>query len=564
MNDLPALTDHELVVHLFAPAEGTTGIGAYRELGRIWSACTGELAMHKEVTATLPTAPPIDPDLLAEGPIAACEAAGDGVIQAIFRCERDTFCLSLVLDPANLVSWADLDRRWSRIVAGSADSLSDREDFLFGEARLYLAQSHQIPADVHHASPGRVPPGDTAGGTGLGGMSRELAAAVRAAMPGDVAEPWWRDGVLVPTGFAVWEAVERRNPDADARAVRRIAAVTAHGDGDTLSGWTWTPGGLRLPAFPRYLLHAARIRYQIRVWSVEQPELRRIRRETDEAISDLLHRLGTGDGDAGGDVDEISDAELFDGLQRLTRLELNDAGLALGSTRLREIRRTVEIARANMAKRLPWTVTPAGGLFADDRELASWFDEQLDDDSSYAEATRERARVVSTIVERVIRRRQQQRSGELQDMEDTLYQRQEWFTRVQTMAIGVVGMVLTAIQTFGYQLPLPGPTQAPMIVLLGAVTLLLSSVVFRYRHPSRHPDPSHSPERSRMASLGWLEPVAVGCSGAAGVWLAISWISYDLGSLASPAWTAGPAGGAFALCTAGAACFARRRATITP
>ncbi len=153
------------------------------------------------------------------------------------------------------------------------------------------------------------------------------------------------------------------------------------------------------------------------------------------------------------------------------------------------------------------------------------------------------------ITERVIRRRQQQRAGRLQRMEADLYQRQEWFTRAQTMAIGVVGMVLTTVQTFDYRLPLPGPTQPPLIVLLGAVTLLLSSIVFRFRQPSHGPD------------LSWVEPVAAGCAGAASVWLAISWISYSLGSLVSPAWTAGPAGGAFMLCAAGTAWFARRRVT---
>ena len=134
----------------------------------------------------------------------------------------------------------------------------------------------------------------------------------------------------------------------------------------------------------------------------------------------------------------------------------------------------------------------------------------------------------------------------LQQRQEASRRRQERFNLLQTAIIGAVIVGLTAVQALGYQLPVPGPVKPPVIAALGAIALLLASIVVRLALSSgRQP-------------LAWLSYTAAGLTVAALTWLVVAWVSRDaLHKLAAPAMTsvlaafgfAVGAGAAFAVST---------------
>lgn len=116
------------------------------------------------------------------------------------------------------------------------------------------------------------------------------------------------------------------------------------------------------------------------------------------------------------------------------------AGLIRTMTRLREIRRTVEIARHNMRdEALP-----------DDIAFTGWFVVRLDDDLAYAEATRERAREIGAIADLVIGERLQRRN--------------EHRERLAVLEAAILGTLLMIVDRDpGPQVPRSGTGQAQAV-----------------------------------------------------------------------------------------------------
>jgi hypothetical protein len=202
-------------------------------------------------------------------------------------------------------------------------------------------------------------------------------------------------------------------------------------------------------------------------------------------------------------------AELVAAATRLAVLRVESAGLIAALTGLREMRRTVQIAVWNMAAALGSEAVeaPPGGVrgtspLADDRALADWFVTRLEDDALYVEAACDRTRDVAEIAATVIGHEQQEQRQAADDRRDR-------FGLLQTAIIGAVVMVLTAVQGLGYQVPLPGPLKAPVIAVLGALTLFLAAVVVRLAAPDR-------------GSQAWLSHGSGGLAGAATAWLAVA------------------------------------------
>ena len=114
----------------------------------------------------------------------------------------------------------------------------------------------------------------------------------------------------------------------------------------------------------------------------------------------------------------------------------------------------------------------------------------------------------------------------LQQRQEDARERQERFNLLQTAIISAVVLGLTAVQALGYQLPLPGPLKPPVIAALGAIALLLATIVVRLALSSGR----------RL--LAWPSYMAAGLTFAALAWLAVAWISGDgLNKLAAPATT---------------------------
>lgn len=461
MSGRPELQGCEFVAHLFVAADGHRRDADYRYLRDLWHRCCDEFGVTDHIPGydRNPSEDPLAPPRGPGGVLAARRSTGPGKHQAVLRRLHDVFCLAVLRSPApgDGRGWPELDAEWATAVGQPPDGV-------IGSVRILQARL---------TDPAGVPDG-------------ALGSVVAAAA--GVAGDWWRGGtVRGPVPFAAWEASDPpatpaasdpsdppaapaasdpSDPSAtwEGRAHRRVV-VLAPADRDAeLSAWTWSRGDPELTPFARYLLHAAKVRYELRVWEAGQG-FRALRGETDEAVGSLL-RLVDDTAGTGRDPDR---SELMTASARLVRVQARELGLVDRATRLREIRRTVAIASNNM------TATAgqdqSGGLFADDKALVGWFDRQLDHDATYLEAALERARAVTVLGDQLIQR--------------GLQRRQERFNLGLTGVVGAVLMVLAAIQSLDYKVPIPGAVQPAVVSALGAFALLVSLVVLRIAVPER-------------------------------------------------------------------------------
>lgn len=322
----PTLIDQELVVHVFAPTDGPNAVRAEGEIRQIWQRCHDVLGMTAPIANThLPSLLPRQLDRSGE-PVAACEHP-EGEYQAIMRRVQDVMNISVVL--AGPSGWARLDRQWRDLAAGGTSGQ-------LGVVTVFQAK-HRGDLEAN-------------------------AQVVRAALPpGDEGSYWWRRVQFSPHGFTCWET----SPD-DERADRRIVVVAPDGQDAELSAWTWSRGDVELPPFARYLMHAAKLRYQARLRGTSQPFAALLDRVS--AQVDVLSRPGAGPLDLSG-------------------LRAAETKLAASAGTVRAMRRTVEIAVGNMTNVLNQPLTT-------DRLLGEWLSVQLADDAEYLDTALQTVRDV--------------------------------------------------------------------------------------------------------------------------------------------------------------------------
>ncbi|MGN9912782.1 CATRA conflict system CASPASE/TPR repeat-associated protein [Phytohabitans sp. LJ34] len=329
----PRATDvavrQELVVHVFAPLDGPRRELAYQQVRRMWTAARTLLRTTEGIGRG---GPPTDlPDECAElpaGPVVAAQQSADRRVQAILRREHDVLSLSIgwLADPdAPPRTWEEWEAQWAAVAAGGTEEM-------VGVVRLYIG-TH--PAARRGGPPVRP--------------SVELAAELAADLTPD-GGTLWNDGVLVD-GCVLWELPPF---DGHARRERRILALATPDRERDMSALAWWRGEAELAPLARYLLDAAKVRYQLRVRQAAEVSLR-------AALAG-----------------------------RATATEMT-----VLLTRLADMKLTVEIARSNMDTVLrtidPWGGTPAGGLFADDRGCAAWVESLLADDVRYMSNAHRRA-----------------------------------------------------------------------------------------------------------------------------------------------------------------------------
>lgn len=491
-----------LAVHVFLAARGEHAEASYRRLRELWAGCAEELGTTAPIPdlalpAVLPEHPLEETTRIRPLAAASSEAAGE-IVQALVLREHDVYCLAVMIapDPAEEVGWSELEARWTAVSDQSASSPPDR---ILGEARVFLG----LIEDAQH----------------------KAAAASCPSMDTDPGAEWWRHAHRTASGLLLWEDGAR----ADERALRRFVALARRRDERLLDAWVWTRGEAELPPFGRYLMHMARIRYELRVYA-GGATVRRLRDEADGRVAQFLDLL---DGDIPSDS-----AELLSATTRLGVLRVKSAGLIAALTGLREMRRTVQIAASNMAASL-------GGesVLRDDRALTDWFEVQLADDALYVEAACDRTREVADIASTVMAQGIQERREAAED-------RRNRFSLLQTAIIGAIVMVLTAVQALGYQIPLPGPAKAPLVAVLGAITLLLALLVLRL---------ASSESRTPQA---WVGHACAGLTAAATVWLLVAWLwSAAAHHTAPDGLTASLSGLGFAVGTGASCLFSARRST---
>ena len=114
---------------------------------------------------------------------------------------------------------------------------------------------------------------------------------------------------------------------------------------------------------------------------------------------------------------------------------------------------------------------------------------------------------------------------ELQDRRDRAQRRPERFNLALTGVIGAILMILAAVQSFGYVVPLPVLVQPGVVAALGAAALLASLLVLR----------AAVPDRRWSLAMVWL---GCGLLGASVAWVATSAIRGDAGIPATVGWAA--------------------------
>lgn len=351
------LLDQQFVAHLFTPAAGLNAPAAWQAIGEIWRGCEVLFGLSAPIAETgLPSDLP-DPAALATavgvgGEVALAARGRPGATgQALLRLQHDVLVLSVGLteDAAPPPSqgaaprwWRNTDFQWSLLADRHAAAC-------LGEARLFLTRA-DADAQVRTADQS---------------LYAELAALLPVA-PGAASA-----GVAFPGGFTLWEV--GRWPDD--RASRRLLVAIAPDADPAASNWAWSPN--RTPAIPplaRYLLHAAKLRYEARV--VARDSQARLLAESLNALS--------------ADVRRSRDP----GALALLRRRQMDAVMLRAD--LLAVHRTVEIAAENLRRAFglfgpgePEAIP--GSPFADDAGVAQSIAERVDDELGYLAIASERA-----------------------------------------------------------------------------------------------------------------------------------------------------------------------------
>lgn len=354
-----ALQGFELVVHVFVVADGTPADRRFVE--DLWHRCVAEFALDDAVAshpADWPTALPAT----GEGETLLAVRSGPDVHQAAVRQVHDVLCLSLILAPPDAPGWSELEACWARVRWPPTPGV-------FGTARILQARLAETDAALDVAALAPV----VAERSGIGG---------------------WRPGVLrtqPPYGpFVVWEAGdgETGEPAWEGRADRCIAVLAPADHDAQLSAWTWSRGPTRLTPFARYLLHAAKIRFELRVRATSPS--RALRQEADRLVRQLEPALTAGRAD---DTD----------VARANRLRALESRLHQVRAWLTDLRIAVRIAARNLREYAGGDQSE--GLFADDRGLAAWLDTQLGNDLAHLQEAPELARRAAENVAELLRRR---------------------------------------------------------------------------------------------------------------------------------------------------------------
>ncbi len=426
------------LVHAFFAAERalTPGSVANDALHALWSRAKA-LGMDQEVAPHWSTELPAVGDMPYSERLtvlaARQEAVPGGFHQALAYRLHDTVGVSVLQAPNDdAIAWSDLHDYEVGASPGSG---------ILGTATLYLGLWPDRERSRLHSTSPAMP----------AAIGRELRGLPPVGQDADWSGLWCSPA----RGLFVWEL-----PARDHAAVplsRRLLAIAGESDEDTLDAWLWmsAPG---LAPFTRYLLHAAKLRYQHAVLKDALPELRDAIDATNAKCAELTGLL---------DDDMVAIDRLLAADRTLSRLQTDQRGLIALVTDVRDMTCTVGIAQDNMAAALDERHTCApGGPTDNDRQSARWMREQLRAEETYLASAQTKATEIARITGVAVDTR--------------LRQRRENLTLLQTTLLGSVLMVLAGIQSLQYRVPLPGPLIAPLVCVLGALALLLPSAILHW------------------------------------------------------------------------------------
>jgi len=348
---------------------------------------------------------------------------GDALYQAVLSSSGDAACLTVLLAPNdNARGWASIEAELDR-----TEPASPPTDL--GGARVYLGL---VDGAVDRAT------------------AEALAPVLAAEVPDAGDGTWIRRPSLTTHGFLLWEAPPTRPHQ------RRLVLVGAASAEVELDAFSWTPGGGRLGPFVHYLLDAAKLRQQRRIYHASGSAIRQLRHGTDSAVDRLLalHR-----------TTPVAAADLVTADIELTHLQVNSTGVITTHARLRKVARNADAVLGNLRRLAPLAPGWQGPL-ADDQILGEALREQVSDDITELEIARDQAERVSALTASVVQR--------------GLGAAQQQLLLVQASVVGAILMILAAVQAFEAKLPIPASLQTPLIIFLGCLALALPTAVLRW------------------------------------------------------------------------------------
>ena len=251
---------------------------------------------------------------------------------------------------------------WAQVNVGGAD-------VMLGEARLFIA---------------RLPPR----GANEVEASAELGQSLAPLLPQGEGRlrDWWNWGTTTSGGYALWDTCVT----GDTGSLREIVLVAAASRDADVSAWAWSDGTATLPSFARYLLHAAKVRYEARLLDSLQRE------DPQDGVEEALGKLTVALASEAPHLDEAERLRL-----RLSRLNTEESHLGKLEAEMARLRQTATVVSTNLSEAAAGEAG-RGGLFAADRALARWLLRQLEYDLGYVRIELERtARIRALIVDEV-------------------------------------------------------------------------------------------------------------------------------------------------------------------
>lgn len=481
--DALAFVEPSLIVHAFAPLSGASGDRAASEsyLRRLWDACERLEMTEARLPGVGTSFVWPDPGGSDRFAIRAARGTPDTGArrQAILFQRHDVIGVALALeDPGSskdLEGWRELLGTWRDALAAEGGSAAIDPDGPVPDAILGETLTFLCGYDAPEATPD------------------VLGSAVGQAVHRCGLQMW--DAPYEPGGdLILW--------DGEGTGGRRVvAALAPAGDRDELSRLFWWDGERELAPMARYQVNAAKLRYEARVHELRKAALAAALTRVEQAVDGVLG--------ADRELDTGSTASLPRVERQLIEAQADSAGLVIQVSYLRELQRTVEIAKHNMALVAPAPNTGAHDTMVDrDQAIADGLSQQISHDIGYAEAVMERARHATGLS-----------SLRFQHAEQRVQRERARAVLFQTALLSALLVGLGAIATFDLTLKVGRSLRLPLLVSL--VTLLFAApIVAGSWHDGFRPA-----DRIVVgllgASLGWLAVVAA--------WSAAPWFAIVAG-----------------------------------
>jgi predicted nucleotide-binding protein len=297
----------------------------------------------------------------AEDSVLAFQESQDDGRQAVLRRIHDVLNLSVALAqpatrpaaPRGALGWADHAALWARASQPGASAL-------LGEGHVFMAIARREKGGV--------------------AATAELGQGLDPVLPyrDDRPRNWWRGGTTTTAGYALWDG----GPAAATSPARELVLIGPADKADELSGWAWSDGTAAMPPFARYLMHAAKLRYEARLldsWHSSTAD----GQDTDSLVAELSTILAP----------ERPDRESARLLRsRQARLRAGEARLTLLDADLARLEQTVTLAQRNLLAQPGCGPSEAAGVFAADQSLARYLTGQVSSDRGYLQIELSRAK----------------------------------------------------------------------------------------------------------------------------------------------------------------------------